>query len=145
NLAKLLRDRGTPGLAASSVLVYLAQAAEALTFLHTQEPPVIHGDVKPANLILTRGGRVKLVDFGLSPVPGTDGQAAGSLGSRAPELLDGGRPSRASDVYALAATAYALVTGEPPAADLRTRAGVGPAQAASLDGGIKAGLASAPD
>jgi serine/threonine-protein kinase len=43
DLAALLRDRGNPGLAASSVLAYLAQAAEALTHLHSQDPPVIHG------------------------------------------------------------------------------------------------------
>src|SRR5215217_9597424 len=59
DLARLLAERGRPGLAPSSVLAYLAQAAEALTHLHAQDPPVIHSDVKPANLILTTGGRVK--------------------------------------------------------------------------------------
>jgi Protein kinase domain len=47
DLATLLRDRGRPGLAPSSVIAYLSQAAEALTHLHSH-PPVIHGDVKPA-------------------------------------------------------------------------------------------------
>ena len=84
DLATLLGDRGRPGLAASSVLAYLAQAAEALTHLHSQSPPVIHGDVKPANLILTRGGRVKLVDFGLSSAPGAPWRRAGTPGYRAP-------------------------------------------------------------
>src|SRR5919197_2106441 len=46
DLATLLRDRGRPGLAPSSVLGYLAQGAEALTHLHSQDLPVIHGDVK---------------------------------------------------------------------------------------------------
>src|SRR5207253_3749206 len=55
DLATLLRERGRPGLAPSSVFAYLAQAAEALTHLHGQHPPIIHGDVKPANLILARG------------------------------------------------------------------------------------------
>ncbi len=80
DLALLLAERGRPGLAPSSVLAYLAQAAEALTHLHAQSPPVIHGDVKPANLILTRGGRVKLVDFGLSSAPNVPMRRAGTPG-----------------------------------------------------------------
>src|SRR5947209_3539412 len=56
DLARLLQDRGRPGLAPSSVLAYLADAAEALTHLHALKPPVIHGDVKPGNLILPTGG-----------------------------------------------------------------------------------------
>ena len=114
DLATLLADRGRPGLAPSSVLAYLAQAAEALTHLHSQSPPVIHGDVKPGNLILTRGGRIKLVDFGLSSAPNVPRRRAGTPGYRAPELTAEGAPSRASDVYALAATAFALLTGAAP-------------------------------
>ena len=56
DLATLLCERGQPGLAPSSVLAYLSQTAEALTHVHSQVPPVIHGDVKPANLILTTAG-----------------------------------------------------------------------------------------
>src|SRR5512132_2288384 len=80
DLATLLDDRGRPGLAPSSVLAYLAQAAEALTHLHSQDPPVIHGDIKPANLILTKGGRVKLVDFGMSSAPAALRVRAGTPG-----------------------------------------------------------------
>ena len=69
DLARLLRTQGRPGLSPSSVMRWLSDAASALTHLHTLERPVIHGDVKPANLILTRGGRVVLVDFGLSSSP----------------------------------------------------------------------------
>jgi len=105
DLATLVRDRGRPGLAPSSVLAYLSQAAEALTHLHSQVPPVIHGDVKPANLILTNGGRVKLVDFGMSSAPNARRRRIGTPGFRAPELASDGAPSRASDVYGLAATA----------------------------------------
>ena len=119
DLARLLRERGRPGLAPSSVLAYLAQAAEALTHLHSQDPPVIHGDVKPANLILTKGGRVKLVDFGMSSAPDAPRRRMGTPGFRAPELAADGVPSRASDVYALAATAFALLSGSPPRACCR--------------------------
>src|SRR3954465_7858254 len=111
DLATLLGDRGHPGLAPSIVLAYLAQAAEALTHLHSQSPPVIHGDVKPGNLILAPGGRIKLVDFGLSSAPNASLPRAGTPGYRAPELAAGGGLTRASDVYALASTAFALLTG----------------------------------
>ena len=90
DLATLLRDRGRPGLAPSSVLAYLSQAAEALTHLHSQVPPVIHGDVKPANLILTTGGQIKLVDFGISSAPNALRRRVGTPGYRAPELASDG-------------------------------------------------------
>ncbi len=144
NLAALLADGGRPGLAPSSVLAYLAEAAEALTHLHTQDPPVIHGDVKPGNLILTRGGRVKLVDFGMSSAPDSQRRRIGTPGFRAPELAVDGRASRASDVYSLAATAFALLTGSAPAGVLPSWEGVDPTQAAQLEEAIRLGLATDP-
>ena len=144
DLAKLLGDRGRPGLAPSSVLAYLAQAAEALTHLHSQDPPVIHGDVKPANLILTKGARIKLVDFGLSSAPDAPRRRTGTPGFRAPELAADGAPSRASDIYALAATAFALLTGSPPSGLLPSWEGIDPAQAERLEEAIRLGLATDP-
>src|SRR3954452_7497368 len=144
DLARLLGERGRPGLAPSSVLAYLAQAAEALTHLHSQDPPVIHGDVKPANLILTKGGRVKLVDFGMSSAPGAPRRRAGTPGYRAPELAAAGMPSRASDVYALAATAFALLSGSPPSGVLPSWEGIDPAQAEQLEAALRLGLATDP-
>ena len=134
DLATLLRERGRPGLAPSSVLAYLAQAAEALTHLHSQDPPVLHGDVKPANLILTKGGRVKLVDFGMSSAPGAARPRIGTPGFRAPELAADGMPSRASDVYSLAATAFALLSGSAPSGVLPSWDGIEPAQAEAARG-----------
>jgi class 3 adenylate cyclase len=144
DLATLLAERGRPGLAPSSVLSYLAQAAEALTHLHSHSPPVIHGDVKPANLILTRGGAIKLVDFGLSSAPNVPLRRAGTPGYRAPELAAGAAPSRAADVYALAATAFALLTGSAPAGVLPSWDGIDAAQAEQLEAAIRLGMATDP-
>ena len=144
DLERLLRDRGRPGLAPSSVLAYMSQAAEALTHLHSQAPPVIHGDVKPANLILTTGGRIKLVDFGISSAPNALRHSVGTPGYRAPELASDGAPSRASDVYALAATAFALLTGSPPAGVLPPWEGIDPTQAEQFESAIRVGIATDP-
>jgi class 3 adenylate cyclase/tRNA A-37 threonylcarbamoyl transferase component Bud32 len=144
DLATLLRERGQPGLAPSSVLAYLSQTAEGLTHLHSQVPPVIHGDVKPANLILTTGGRVKLVDFGISSAPTALRCRLGTPGYRAPELAADSASSRASDIYALAATAFALLTGSAPAGVLPSWEGIEPAQAEQLEAAIRRGMATDP-
>jgi WD40 repeat protein/class 3 adenylate cyclase len=144
DLATLLVDRGRPGLAPSSVLAYLSQAAEALTHLHAQVPPVIHGDVKPANLILTTGGQIKLVDFGISSAPNALRRRVGTPGYRAPELASDGAPSRASDVYALAATAFALLSGAAPSGVLPPWEGIEPSQAEQLEAAIRIGMATDP-
>src|SRR5215210_5688715 len=104
----------------------------------------MHGDVKPANLILTRGGHVKLVDFGLSSTPLMPGRRSGTPGYRAPELATGSPPSRASDVYGLAATAFALLTGSPPEGVLPAWEGIDPALAEQLEKAVRLGLATNP-
>jgi serine/threonine protein kinase len=115
DLEALLEVEGSPGLDPARAIGYLEQAAEALEHLHAHDPPVVHGDVKPANLILTSSGRIVLVDFGLSSTPTDDSRRAGTAGYVAPEVAAGARPSAASDVFSLAATALALLTGERPA------------------------------
>lgn len=144
DLAKLVRARGSPGLAPSSVFRWLADAASALTHLHTLERPVVHGDLKPANLILTSGGRVVLVDFGLSSAPDSARRRGGTVGYAAPELAAGGAPSRASDVYSLAATAFELLVGEPPTGIRPTWDGFDPHEAEVLEAAVRSGLATDP-
>ena len=142
NLARLLADEGRPGLPVSSVLRWIAQAAEALTVLH--QHGVVHGDVKPANLILDRDGRIVLVDLGSSSVPSTSAPRGGTAGFRAPEVAGGAPADRASDVFSLASTAFTLLTGSAPTGGLPAWDGVSTRVARPLEAALRAGLAIDP-
>jgi serine/threonine-protein kinase len=107
-----------------TVLGWVDQLCDTLAYLHSRQPPVLHRDIKPANIKLTPEGRVKLVDFGLvkpfdpnDPSTLTGLQGAGSL-PYAPleQYVDHlGHTDARSDLYALAATVYHLLTGCTPA------------------------------
>lgn len=103
----------------SQSLGWIAQIADALTYLHSQNPPVIHRDIKPANIRITPGGRAMLVDFGLVKVydphvQTTQGARAVTPGYSPPEQYGQGPTDARTDVYALAATLYTLLTGQQP-------------------------------
>ncbi|MGH9274380.1 MAG: protein kinase domain-containing protein, partial [Acidimicrobiales bacterium] len=144
DLGRILHIDGRPGLPPTLVVQWLADAAAALTHLHTHDPPVIHGDIKPANLILTKGGRVSLVDFGASSTALTLGRRGGTPGYAAPERAAEGASTRAADIYSLAATAFALLTGEPPTGVRPPWDGIDPTLAAQLESAIREGLATDP-
>ena len=144
DLDGVLRGHGGTGLPLAGVLRWLADAAAALTHLHELDPPVVHGDVKPPNLVLTSGGRVVLVDFGLSAPGGRRGSSGGTRGYVAPEVAAGGPPTRAADIYSLAATAWALLTGGPPSGVLPEIPGLDAADAGRLVAAIRRGLATDP-
>jgi len=118
SLRDLLNERGGP-LDEAEVLPWIRQVCEALDYLHTRTPPIIHRDVKPDNIIITSDGRAVLVDFGISKIfdPGkgtTVGARAVTPGYSPPEQYGRGRTDARSDVYALGATLYTLLTGQPP-------------------------------
>src|SRR5262245_28474445 len=144
DLAAVLDADGHPGLDPELTIDYLEQAAEALDHLHLHRPTVVHGDVKPANLILTSSGRVALVDFGLSSRPYDDPRRAGTAGYVAPEVAAGERPSPASDVYSFAATALALLTGEPPTGGPPSWGDVDPGRIAALERSVRPSLSADP-
>ncbi|MBN9419789.1 hypothetical protein ABS71_02620 [bacterium SCN 62-11] len=92
------------------------QVLEVLEYLHSHEPPLLHRDIKPANLVRERrGGKIKVVDFGLARVQGKEtGQqtAVGTMGYCAPEQM-GGKAEPRSDLFSVGATMLHLLTGEP--------------------------------
>jgi serine/threonine-protein kinase len=118
SLADLLAEQGGP-LPEEQVVAWIGQVCDALAYLHSRTPPVIHRDIKPENIIVTAEGRVMLVDFGISKV--YDATLSTTVGARAvtpgyspPEQYGMGKTDARSDVYALGATLYALLTGQTP-------------------------------
>lgn len=101
------------------VMGWATQLCDVLTYLHTQDPPIIYRDCKPGNIMLVDGGeQVKLIDFGIARFhragrPATD-EAFGTAGYAPPEQYGNGQTDQRSDVYALAATLHHLLTGHDP-------------------------------
>lgn len=126
DLRQLLEERRHAGqmLEERQVLRWADQLCDALSYLHSQDPPVLHRDIKPANIKETPGGLIKLVDFGLVKLLATDDsrtitvlQGRGTVAYTPLEQYGGdtGHTDHRSDIYALGATLYHLLTGQPPA------------------------------
>lgn len=108
------------------IMDWASQLLRVLTYLHGQQPPIIHRDVKPSNLKLMANGEIILLDFGLArkeqPAPGaTDDLTGYTSHYAAPEQILGQKVDARADLYALAATLYDLATGVKPPDAVRHR------------------------
>jgi len=115
------RQRNT-FLPESEVLGWADQLADALAYLHGQNPPLVHRDIKPGNLKITPSGLLKLVDFGLVKILASDEMTITIVQGRGTALYtpleqyggDTGHTDVRSDIYAFGATLYHLLTNHPP-------------------------------
>lgn len=125
DLSKRLETANKP-FPVSWVLFWADQLLDALSYLHTHEPPIIHRDIKPQNLKLTDENHIVLLDFGLSKnssgltnLTGSSSSTSGSVVGYTPhyapmEQIRGTGTSPRSDLYALSATLYQLMTNSVP-------------------------------
>jgi serine/threonine protein kinase len=127
DLAQVINERGM-AFPPEQVIAWADQLLDALIYLHTRDRQIVHRDIKPHNLKITETGQVALLDFGLAKAQTADNstsQSAHSLFgytrrySPLEQMQDQGT-SPQSDIYALGATHFHLLTGEkPPDALLR--------------------------
>jgi serine/threonine protein kinase len=96
------------------ILPWFYQLCEILDYLHSQDPPIIYRDLKPSNIIISAENEVKLIDFGtarfFSPDKMKDTFIMGTPGFAAPEQYGTDQSDARSDIYALGATFYFLLT-----------------------------------
>ncbi len=121
DLAALLMDREGP-FPVGQVLAWGYQLLDVLHYLHTRKPPIIHRDIKPQNLKLQDDGKIMLLDFGLAkgyagdvrPPTSESSLLAYTKGYAPPEQVEGTGTDERSDLYALGATLYCLLTNVAP-------------------------------
>ncbi|HTI15355.1 MAG TPA: serine/threonine-protein kinase [Dictyobacter sp.] len=118
NLESLRRKQPEQRFSLALSLALITPIVDTITYLHAQKPPIIHRDIKPSNIIVPPGiGNTVLVDFGLAKAHNkqkTRQRARyGTPGYAAPEQYTSGTDER-TDIYAIAATLYTLITGQIP-------------------------------
>ena len=115
SLARIIEKRIR--LTSVEVLSIMEQTARALHAAH--EDGLVHRDVKPGNLLITPGGKVKITDFGIARVADqvaltATGQVMGTVQYLAPEQATGKQATPSTDIYSLGIVAYEALTGRRP-------------------------------
>jgi eukaryotic-like serine/threonine-protein kinase len=123
DFATLLSDARKP-FDLSLAALWADQLLDVVQYLHSQQPPIIHRDIKPQNLKLLPSGQLVLLDFGLAKQQPAvaDGRTAGASGTllaytqnfAPPEQMAGQPATPLSDIFAVGATLYTLLSGRPP-------------------------------
>lgn len=120
----LARYVGTkPELARNEKIKLLRDAACGLMYLHSLDPPIFHGDIKPQNVIVQDDLKAALCDFGISKLILASGEhsgfttadsCSGTSGYEPKEILNEGPPTTAADVYSFGGLILATMSGKPP-------------------------------
>ena len=115
SLDKILAEYGAQP--EETVIVWAKQICDALAYLHSQKPPIIYRDMKPANVMLKPEGNIKIIDFGIAreykEQSLSDTTVLGTKGYAPPEQYSGQTDPR-SDIFALGMTMHHLLTGVDP-------------------------------
>lgn len=99
---------------------YIFEVSSGLAYLHEHTPQIIHQDIKPANVLIDDNGNYAITDFGISAEMGgadidSEEETGGTFAYMAPErFIEGTPPMPESDIWALGATLYELITGDAP-------------------------------
>lgn len=123
SLYRRLRSRAGSGLDAGEAVNIICAIGEALDFAHRNH--IVHGDLKPGNVIVDAGNSVKVIDFGMARFiarragegqsgSGQDGPTALTPRYASPQMLAGMTPEPSDDIYALACLAFEVLTGQHP-------------------------------
>jgi serine/threonine protein kinase len=116
DLSEVLKQAGA--FDANDVMRWTDSLLDALDFLHSQEPPIIHRDIKPNNLKITPRGDIVLLDFGLAKLSSaetTQNSVFGYSRKYSPlEQIQGTGTDARSDIFSLGATVFHLLTGQAP-------------------------------
>jgi len=147
DLRQMVEENGP--LAEQQVLPWFLEICEALTYLHTLTPSIIHRDIKPGNIKVTPDGQAYLVDFGLAKI--VDENVGTTLGAKAmtpgyspPEQYGSGHTDQRTDIYSLAATMYATLTAVVPEESLERAMGrLALTPITKRNAGISSGMAKA--